>query len=166
MHNAANLITTERVPVLPAGRVMIVGFPRAITVGPGLPILKSGYIASEPHFDINLGKDRNITIPAFFLDASTREGMSGSPVFAVYQGTFWRTDDPYSRVDPDDPSSWDPVNTVITGKGTEFVGCYSGRVLAREEEAALRLCWKREAIELICASRETGDHPHIDRLGD
>ena len=47
-----------RIPVLPGGTVYVIGFPHAISVGPGLPIWKSGYIASEPHFDVTIGGQR------------------------------------------------------------------------------------------------------------
>ena len=49
-HKAVNLMDPARIPVLPGGTVYVIGFPHAISVGPGLPIWKSGYIASEPQF--------------------------------------------------------------------------------------------------------------------
>ena len=55
MHNAANCINTIRIPVKPGCTVFFIEFPRAISVGFGLPIWKSGYIASEPHYDVTLG---------------------------------------------------------------------------------------------------------------
>ena len=55
MHNAANLISSQRIPVRPGGPVFIIGFPRSISVGIGLPLWKSGYIASEPYFDVTIG---------------------------------------------------------------------------------------------------------------
>ena len=47
----------------------------------------------------------NRCIPAFFIDSLTRSGMSGSPVFARYHGT-WDMGDPYRKVDPDEPGFW------------------------------------------------------------
>ena len=48
------------------------------------------------------GLSGGIKLPAFFVDSQTREGMSGSPVFANYIGS-WNTTDPYEGFDPDAP---------------------------------------------------------------
>ncbi|MCY4363217.1 MAG: hypothetical protein OXE42_13710 [Gammaproteobacteria bacterium] len=169
MHNAVNRISGARIPVEPGGTVFIVGFPRSISVGFGLPLWKSGYIASEPHYDITIGgKPRQfgglsggIKLPAFFLDSQTREGMSGSPVFASYFGT-WDTVDPYSRLGPDDPGFWERDDVFLGSKAIEFVGCYSGRIGPEEEGAALGMCWRKDVIEKICIAKKRGRHPHIN----
>ncbi len=100
MHNAANRISNVRIPVEPGCTVFVIGFPHAISVGFGLSLWKSGYVASEPHYDVQLagrlreygglagGKD----IPAFFIDSQTRAGMSGSPVFGRFYGSWDMTD--------------------------------------------------------------------------
>ena len=88
MHNAANRISLGRIPVEPGCTVFIIGFPRSISVGFGLPVWKSGYIASEPYYDVTIGGEpselggvqNGHKLPAFFIDSQTREGMSGSPV--------------------------------------------------------------------------------------
>lgn len=168
MHNAANLINTERVPIEPGGIVFIIGFPRSISVHIGLPIWKSGYIASEPHYDITIGGQvaeiaglqGGSKLPAFFVDSETREGMSGSPVFASYTGN-WSLSDPYEDLDPSAPGFWQRDDVVLWSTGREFVGCYSGRVGTNEKGAALGLCWRRDVIEAICVSGQLGRHPHI-----
>src|SRR5262245_8381865 len=74
MHNSANRISHTRIPVKPGGVAFIIGFPRSLSVGFGLPILKSGYIASEPFYDVTLGGKVSETgglqggtkLPAFF----------------------------------------------------------------------------------------------------
>ena len=167
MHNAANLISPTRVPVEPGVTVFIVGFPRSISVGTGLPLWKSGYIASEPHYDVTIGGQisdvgglRNgRTIPAFFIDSQTREGMSGAPVFASYTGA-WDTTNPYEPLNLDAPDFWSRDDVVLGGSAAEFVGCYSGRVGANEEGAALGLCWRKDVIELICSAKRPGTNPH------
>ena len=91
MHNAANRISETRVPLEPGVTVFIIGFPRSISVFVGLPLWKSGYVASEPHYDVTLGGDISEfgglqggkTIPAFFVDAQTREGMS-APQYSLH----------------------------------------------------------------------------------
>lgn len=169
MHNAVNRIDDIRIPVEPGGTVFIIGFPYGISVGFGLPLWKSGYIASEPHYDITIhgeqweygGLRGGIELPAFFIDSQTREGMSGSPVFAHYVGN-WDSADPYRALDMEDSEFWSRNDVFLGSRGIEFVGCYSGRIMSREEGAALGLCWRKSAIEEICCGRKKGKHPHID----
>lgn len=167
MHNAANCINTIRIPVKPGCAVFIIGFPRAISVGFGLPIWKSGYIASEPHYDVTVGGkirafgglDGGIELPAFFIDSQTREGMSGSPVFANYIGN-WDTTNPYEDFDPAAPDFFKRSDIVLGHNDMEFVGCYSGRIMDKEDGAALGLCWRKDVIAEICFNGKRGDYPH------
>ena len=169
MHNAANRISEANIPVEPGSTVFVIGFPHALSVGFGLPLWKSGYVASEPHYDVRLGGqlsdygglEGGERIPAFFIDSQTRPGMSGSPVFARYHGT-WDMGDPYRKVDPDEPGFWKRDDIALFGsQGTQFVGCYSGRAGRIENEAALGLCWRTEVIEAICHGGRRGKNPHI-----
>jgi hypothetical protein len=148
MHNCVNLISDIRVPVLPGELAFVIGYPRGLKTGFGLPIWKSTFIASEPHYDVEIAGTR---LPAFFLDGYTREGMSGSPVFARYRG-MWDLKDPYKLVNPDEPNFWSREDIAINGsEGTEFIGIYSGRIPEKEGEAALGLCWRKDAIERVCS---------------
>lgn len=96
MHNAANLISTKRIPVKPGNGSFIIGFPKSLSIGFGLPLWKSGYISSEPHYPVKIGgkvseiggMSNGKELPAFYIDSQTREGMSGSPVFASYVGNW------------------------------------------------------------------------------
>ena len=168
MHPAANQIKGPRIPVLPGGDVSVIGFPMAMSVGIGLPLWKSGYIASEPHFDVQIGGMTSevggliggTDLPAFFIDAQTREGMSGSPVFASYTGS-WDSSNPYEGFDFGDPNWLKRGNVFIGSTAREFVGCYSGRTNVREHEAGFGLCWRRDVIDLICSSRQIGKDPHL-----
>ena len=167
MHNAANAIGDKRVPVEPGTTVFVLGFPRGISVGIGLPLWKSCYTASEPYYDVTIGGSPSVvggleggtTVPAFFIDSQTRAGMSGAPVFASYTGA-WDTSDPYAPLDFDDPEFLKRDDVILSGRAIEFVGCYSGRSGGNEEEAALGLCWRRDVIEAICASKTLGAFPH------
>ena len=169
MHNAANRISSMRIPVEPGGVVFVIGFPMTISVGAGLPLWKSGYIASEPTYDVTLdgqladigGLKEGITLPAFFVDAQTREGMSGAPVFAQYVGN-WDSKAPYAGLDSTKPEFWNRSDVFLGSRGIEFVGCYSGRVLGREQEAALGLCWRSDVIEYVCSSKKLGQHPRAN----
>ena len=168
MHGAANRISNIRIPVEPGRTVYILGFPRSISVGFGLPLWKSGYIASEPHYDVTLdgqvsdigGLQGGITLPAFFIDSLTREGMSGSPVFASYTGN-WDSTDPYGPWDTKAPGFHTRSDVYLGTEAKEFVGCYSGRVGRNEQEAALGLCWRKDVIDHICSSGKPGKHPHF-----
>lgn len=55
MHNAVNRISNIKIPVKPGCTAFVIGFPNAISSGFGLPIWKSGYIASEPYYDVIIG---------------------------------------------------------------------------------------------------------------
>lgn len=164
-HAPANRLSPDRVPVQPGSTVFVVGYPLALSVGPGLPLLKSGYIASEPNFGVRIGGKLSPVggradapdLPAFFLDAQTRQGMSGSPVFTLYTG-IWNPLDPYSP--PDEDGGFRLTGSSKIGQGYEFVGCYSARVGASEHQAALGLCWGVAPIDAICAAKQRGQNPH------
>jgi len=155
MHNSVNSISDARVPVLPGELAFVIGYPRGLSTGPGLPIWKSTFIASEPHYNVRVA---GRSLPAFFLDGYTREGMSGSPVFARYRG-MWDLKDPYKKIDFDEAGFWDRDDVALFGAaGTEFVGVYSGRIPEKEGEAALGLCWRKDAIEQVCSTHSlSGD---------
>ena len=164
-HTPANRLSPEKVPVMPGSTAFVVGYPLALSVGPGFPLLKSGYIASEPTFGVRIGGKLSPVggmacvpdLPAFFLDSQTRQGMSGSPVFTVYTG-IWNPLDPYAP--SDESGNFHLTGSTTIGQGREFVGCYSGRVGASEHEAALGLCWRVDAIEAICSAKRRGQNPH------
>lgn len=168
MHVEANKISKIRIPVQPGCQAYVVGFPYSLSSGFGLPIWKSGFIASEPAYDVVLngtltdtgGLKDGIKVPAFFIDTLTRKGMSGSPVFASYTGN-WDTTDPYQPLDPDAPNFWKRNDIALGEHRMEFVGIYSGRVPENEHEAALGLCWNKAAIDCVCSSRYLGANPHI-----
>ena len=168
MHNCANKISNIRIPVKPGSVAFIIGFPHNLSVEFGLPIWKSGFIASEPHYSVTWGgtysdvggMSGGKTIPAFFIDALTRAGMSGSPVFASYTGS-WDMSHPYQPLNPDDQNFWKRDDIALSGTKMEFVGVYSGRLPQREGEAALGFVWKESAIKEICVGKKMGVHPHM-----
>lgn len=104
--------------------VSIIGFPLGLSAGGKFPIWKTGHIASEP--DINYNGE-----PIFLIDATTRGGMSGSPV-------IFRSRGQYKDI---------KGNTIISaGTTTRFLGIYSGR-LPRDSE--IGRIWKSYLIEEI-----------------
>lgn len=167
-HFPVNKISKMRVPVRPGNTAFVIGFPASISTGFGLPLWKSGFIASEPHYGITTGGrpsrlgglSDGIDLPAFFIDTQTRQGMSGAPVFCGFAGT-WNVNDPYEEIDMDAPDFWERDDIALTETGIEFIGCYSGRIGRDEDGAALGICWGVEVIDLICASRCIGKHPQV-----
>ncbi len=63
-----------RLPLYPGCELFVVGFPNEYGSNNYYPIWKKGTIASEANF-IEIGQSK------FYIDATTRGGMSGSPVF-------------------------------------------------------------------------------------
>jgi hypothetical protein len=68
--------------LLPGKQVWFVGYPaNRFDVAHNLPILRVGYIASEPTVDFNAK-------PQFLIDAQVFPGSSGSPVIATLEKKF------------------------------------------------------------------------------
>ncbi len=104
--------------------VSVIGFPFGLRANAFMPIWKTGHIASDPDLDYG-GR------PAFLIDATTREGMSGSPVVI-------RTSGPYMNSE----------GTVVvqTGAATRFLGVYSGRI---HDNAEIGCVWRPNLISEI-----------------
>ena len=100
IHVAANKIDETSVPIEPGLKVTVIGFPQGMSTGPGLPVMKTGFLSSMPGYDERLGgkfsdiggMKNGVQVPAMLLDVHTIPGMSGSPVFGEYTG-FWNPDD-------------------------------------------------------------------------
>lgn len=95
----------------------IIGYPFGLSAGGAWPIWKTGHIATDP--DINYDGR-----PAFLIDATTRGGMSGSPVVLRMNGGY-RTNS---------------GNSILAGGiTTKFLGIYSGRI---HGDAELGRVWR------------------------
>lgn len=160
IHLAVNRISEDRIPLMPGETVFILGYPIGIGTTGGLPIWKSGYVASEPEIPIKMplkttAAESTINtqqMPAFYVDSATRQGMSGGPIIAKHTG-IWDPSDPYGNTDFGDDH--------VFGTSAEFLGCYSGRVHSPELEAGLGICWRKDVIEDICSARVHAPNPHI-----
>jgi hypothetical protein len=105
----------------PATPVSVIGFPLGLRANAFFPIWKTGHIATDPDLDYE-GK------PAFLIDATTREGMSGSPVVL-------RTSGPYLT---------STGNTVLGGGVlTKFLGVYASRI---HDDAEIGCVWRPKVI--------------------
>ena len=104
----------------------VLGYPRGINIC-YTPIWKKSSIASEPELKID-------GIPCFYIDTTTRQGMSGSPVI------FYSSDGNYKTVNG---------THHLSGSVTyNFIGIYSGRDRNDESHIAqLGKVWKKELID-------------------
>lgn len=107
---------------------LILGYPRGLSGG-RFPIWKRGSIASEPYEDLD-------DLPKLYIDSATREGMSGSPVFACSNGIVHLEGVRQSGV----------ANGIVH----RLIGVYSGRVGNDQLGAQLGIVWKECAlVEII-----------------
>jgi hypothetical protein len=109
----------------PSEAVSIMGFPKGLTSGGKFPIWKTGHIASDIDLDWN-GK------PAFLIDATTKSGMSGSPVIA-------------KRISIYQTSAGNKI-----GNAVRFLGIYSGREVG-DYGIEVGFVWKPRVISEIMA---------------
>lgn len=106
----------------------VLGYPRGINIAL-TPIWKRSSIASEPDINPN-------GIPYFYIDTTTREGMSGSPVI------FYTSNGSYQTATG--------CSVLAGGCAYNLVGIYSGRDINDESHIAqLGKVWKKELIEQI-----------------
>ena len=112
--------------IYPSEAVSIIGFPKGLTFAGILPIWKTGHVASDIEIDWD-GK------PAFLIDATTKRGMSGSPVIAkrvcIYQTSRGNN----------------------MGNAVKFLGVYSGREIS-EDEVEVGYVWKPRVISEILST--------------
>lgn len=100
-----SLVDTDISP-RPAMQVSIIGYPLGLSTAGLWAIWKTGHIASDPELDYD-GR------PAFLIDATTRNGMSGSPVILRSTGGYDTSDGRFILGSP-----------VVD----KFLGVYSGRI--------------------------------------
>ncbi|WP_158943916.1 serine protease [Granulicella sp. S190] len=116
----------RKIPIrlAPAGNVSIIGFPFGHSQTAGLPIWKTGTIASDP--DIDYDKS-----PQILVDCTGRPGMSGSPVYARRSGMY-----------QDENTG---VN-MVSGQTDRFIGIYAGSI---DQTSEIGRVWKASAIMTI-----------------
>jgi hypothetical protein len=107
--------------------VCIVGFPLGLASAGMFPIWKTGHIASEPA--LNYGRQ-----PVFLIDATTKPGMSGSPVLLRHYGPYRETGTAGAKI------------ALGPGGVTRWLGIYSGRIHGKSEIGRV---WRPETVEEI-----------------
>ncbi len=108
----------------PAMQVSIIGYPYGLATAGAWPIWKTGHIASDSDLDYD-GR------PAFLIDATTRGGMSGSPVVLRLHGGYRDSKNSY---------------IMAGGTSTRFIGVYSGRI---HDQAEIGRVWRPNLITEI-----------------
>lgn len=101
--------------------VSIIGYPLGLSAGGSWPIWKTGHIASDPDLDYD-------SRPAFLIDATTRRGMSGSPVVLRLVGGYLNREG---------------ARIYGAGTATLFLGVYSGRI---HEDSEIGRVWRPSAL--------------------
>jgi len=109
----------------PGMELFIIGFPLGLKNLESLPIWKTGHIASDPNTNYN-------NTPCLLIDATTRDGMSGSPVIARLYGGYSKGDG--------------SVISIYSGPVTKFIGVYSGRL---RDESEIGIVWKHHVLDTL-----------------
>lgn len=115
----------------PGTPVSVIGFPLGLRPNVFFAIWKTGHIASDVDIPYRNG-------PAFLIDATTREGMSGSPVVA----RRWVNEPTQQWEHALDPMTVS-VRTVLR---TKFLGVYASRV---NDDAEIGCVWRPSAIREV-----------------
>jgi len=120
-------LAKQDITIAPSEVVSIIGFPYGKSSDGKFPIWKTGHIASD--YDLNYENK-----PIFLIDATTKEGMSGSPVF-IYRKGCYKTS-----------TGW-----VLNGVATRFLGIYSGRITGNDDRDIpdIGIVWKPEVLSEV-----------------
>lgn len=153
-------------PLRPGEDVLIVGFPFSELVDDFLPVWKRGSVATEPAVG-------HRQLPRYLIDALSKEGMSGSPVFAVERDRVLDADrdtllalqaattgemsalDALMKVDASALTNWRSEDRFV------FAGVYSGRIgLKAEGDLALGIAQRVDAVLEVLEDGVIGEHPY------
>jgi len=102
-------------------RINVIGFPFGLRVAESFAVWATGYVASEPEFDVDQK-------PQFYIDCRARQGQSGSPVIAHR---------------PDGIVGEQDGETFLARVKPQLLGIYSGRL---NKDSDIGVVWKKSAI--------------------
>lgn len=125
MHGLDLALAAIDLVLMPAMPVSVIGYPFGLAGGENWPIGKTGHIATDPDIDFQPNR------PAFLIDATTRTGMSGSPVVVRATGEY--TDNRGEKI-------------IGAGVVTKFIGVYAGRI---HNESEIGRVWRPFVIHEI-----------------
>ena len=126
-HLDLSLTEVDMLP-MPAMPISVIGYPLGLAAGESWPIWKTGHIASDP--DIDFQAER----PAFLIDATTRSGMSGSPVI-LRQSSYMKKNG---------------AQVLAGGIVTKFMGIYAGRI---HDDSEVGRVWRPFVLTEIFGQR-------------
>lgn len=105
----------------PSMPISIIGYPYGLSASNIWPIWKTGHLATDP--EVNYDNK-----PSFLIDATTRSGMSGSPVAIRISGAYMKKQGVYTFPE-----------TIIY----KFLGIYSGRL---DNDVELGRVWRPNVL--------------------
>jgi hypothetical protein len=154
---------TGGIPVLHvADTCHIIGYPEGLTNRIGdnrvLPLWKTGHLATDPHFNFTnkrLGFEND---PLCLVDATTRPGLSGAPVFVVSEHGLTAEWASAGAQAADDLARGGRLvrrtipRTAPFTRCTRLVGVYSGRT---SESSDIGLVWSPSVIHQILSKNCT-----------
>lgn len=136
----------------------IIGYPEGLTNRTGqnrvLPLWKTGHLATDPHFDFTNERLGFNNDPLCLVDATTRPGLSGAPVFVVNEHGLteeWTTSSTQAMHDLSQGGRLVRRSMPTTNpfaRRTRLVGVYSGRT---SDSSDIGLVWKPIVIHEILA---------------
>ncbi len=132
LYNLFDSINGENLIVEPSDNCSIIGFPEGLAFGGKFPIWKTGHVATDFKIDWN-------KLPLFYIDATTRKGMSGSPVTSTKDGACLFEG-----------------HNMISGRFTKFMGIYSGRI---DKTTEIGRVWKPIVLEELIKNYYTNNQP-------
>ncbi|MDX5365721.1 MAG: serine protease [Alphaproteobacteria bacterium] len=119
--------------------IFVLGYPYKNYVGTMPAVWKRGSLASEPLISVD-GR------PMFLVDAASRPGMSGSPVFRHQFGPAV------------DKSMAIKLDNVVT---TRFVGVYSGHLQSGVDELSLGFAWSSHLVEELVSMPKAATRRYV-----
>ena len=123
-------LANANMAVYPGMPVFVIGFPLGLRPNQFFPIWKTGHIAADP--DLPYGQR-----PAFLIDATTRQGMSGSPVIARSTGSYINN-----------------ARQQILGSGvTKLLGVYAHRI---HKDVEIGCVWRPSVIQEVLERATAG----------
>ncbi|MCH8223614.1 MAG: trypsin-like peptidase domain-containing protein, partial [Chloroflexi bacterium] len=131
--------------------LFIVGFPFGFGAGDYFPIWKRGTIASEPLFEPD-------GLPRFYIDSSTKPGMSGAPVFATESRDYFdvgkEAGEAFAEVQRGEANALEAITKIDPANMQHFikkefrlVGIYSGRIVPGGEDPNIGIVWQKRLID-------------------
>lgn len=132
IHSLDLKLSDTDVVIEPATIVSIIGYPLNLVGDGNLPIWKTGHIASEPSKNYE-------NRPVILIDATTRTGMSGSPVIYKAISGYRNSLNQHHIIG----GNAEPI--------VKFIGVYSGRLINNSNKinSELGLVWRPSLIKEI-----------------